>query len=101
DLFLLRPIRPHAPDLHGTAAFGIEVDVLAVGRIFRAVVEPRRRSEARLLASIDWDGVNIEVPVAVAGKRQGLAVRRPAVPVGRPFLGDTRGRAAFDRNGVD
>ncbi len=39
DLFLRGAIGMHAPDLHLTGADGIEVDKLAVGRIFGAVIE--------------------------------------------------------------
>jgi hypothetical protein len=38
NLFLRAAVRFHAPDLHRSAADGIEVDIFAVRRIFRPIV---------------------------------------------------------------
>src|SRR5205823_1072914 len=43
DLLLSASVWSHPPDLHSSASRRVEVDVLAVGRVLRAVVESRRR----------------------------------------------------------
>src|ERR1041385_9243603 len=39
DLFLLRAVGFHSPDLHTPGAFGIEIEPVAVRRVVRAVIE--------------------------------------------------------------
>src|SRR5262249_13857267 len=76
-------------------------DELTIGRIFRPIVQSPGRRQARLRAALDGDGVDVELPVALAAESQRLAVGRPAVPVRRSFRCDEPGRSAGDRQRVD
>src|SRR6266404_7390125 len=51
DLLLSGPVGPHAPDLHPSAAHRVEVDVLAIGRVFRPIVQSRSGCKADLVAT--------------------------------------------------
>src|SRR5207302_8448456 len=83
DLFLLTAVGFHPPDLHRAAPFRVEVDVLAVGRVVRAVVQTGRCGELLFVPTLDRDGVDVELAVSFAAKGERLAIRRPAMPVGR------------------
>ena len=96
-LFLVTAIRLHSPDLHVSGALGVEINVSAVGRVLGAVVESGSSGQAGFLAACSGDGVYVEVVAALAGKGQGLSVRRPAVPVGGRVGGDEAGRSAGRR----
>src|SRR5262249_12890496 len=98
---LLGAVGLHAPDLHQAAAHRVEVDVTAVGRIVRAIVQPRGGGQAALRPTLGGDGVDVEVAPAVGAVGQRLPVGRPAVPVGRGQGRDQARRAAGDRNQVD
>src|SRR3984893_11329123 len=80
NLLLLAAIGLHAPDLHMSGAFGVEVDVVAVRRVFGAVIQAFGRGQARLFAARYGDRVNIKVAIALADKGERLAVGRPTSP---------------------
>src|ERR1017187_567866 len=101
NLFLSAAISLHAPDLHVAGAFGVEVNVFAVGRIFGAVVEAGSGGEASLAAAGDRDGIDVELAIALADESQRLPVRRPAVPIRGKIGREGGSRAAADRNDVD
>src|SRR5258708_37072094 len=69
-LLLPGAIRAHPPDLHLPGALGVEVDILAVWRVLRSVVEALGRRQTSLRAAIDPDRVNIKFAVALPGERQ-------------------------------
>ena len=64
QLLLIAAIRSHAPDLHAPTADRTEVDILAVGCIFRPIVQPNGGCELRFLAPINRNTINIIVAVA-------------------------------------
>ena len=66
DLFLVRAVRLHAPDLHQTGALGIEVNIFPVRRIIRAVIQTRRRRQPRFLPAAGGNGVNVKFPLRSA-----------------------------------
>ena len=101
DLFLFAPIGPHAPDLHVPGALRIKVDVFSVRRIFRAVIQPFGGRQPRFFAARNRDGVDIEIVVALPHERQGLAVRRPPMPVRRGSRSDAARRSSLDRHDVN
>src|SRR5713101_7535302 len=81
DLFLLASIRAHPPDLHVPGAFGVEVNVLAVRRVFRAIVQSLGGRQLFLFAARRRNGVDVELTIPLADESQRLSVRRPAMPV--------------------
>src|ERR1035441_2342186 len=83
DLLLGAAVGVHAPDLHAAAALGVEVDVLAIGRIFGTIVEALGSSEASLFTSAYRDGVDVELAVTLGTVGECLAVGRPTMPIGR------------------
>ena len=91
----------HAPDLHLAGALGVEINILAVGRKFGAVVEAGGGGEALLFAASGGDGVNVELVVALAAEGEGFAIGGPAVPIGRAELGDLARSAAGDGEDVN
>src|SRR5262249_25057242 len=99
--FLLSTISAHSPDLHRPAAFGIEIDELAVRRIIRSIVEARGGGEARLGAARDGNGVDIKFLVALGTVNEGLRVRRPSVPIGWSEGGEAGGYPAGGRHHVN
>src|SRR6267378_4933875 len=101
DLLLPGPVGPHAPDLHPSAAHRVEVDVLAVGRVLRSVVESRHGGEADLVATVDRNLVNIEVAVSLADVHEPTSIGRPSVQVRGPPRGYTFRGAAGCRHRVD
>src|SRR5690242_20610325 len=92
----------HAPNLHGAAALGVEVDELAIRRIFGAVVEAFRGGEARFGTAGSRNRVDVKVAVALADERQCFSVRRPSMPVTwtMPWFGDAFRRATRGRNDI-
>src|SRR5262245_34157139 len=101
DLFLLRTVRFHPPDLHQAGAVGAEINRAAIRRIFRAVIEAGRGREPFFFAAIGGDGVNVELTFSFRAVRECLAVRRPSVPARRTELRDQPRRAAFDGQHVN
>src|SRR5262245_6064572 len=101
DGFLAAAVGMHAPNFHFSGAVGVEVDVFTVGRILRAVVEAGRGGEALFATAGCGDGVDVELAVALGTIRQRLAVRRPAVPIGRREWRDFARLAAGDWQNVD
>ena len=101
DLLGRAAIRMHAPDLHAAATVGIEIDVLAVGGAVRIVANAVASGERVFFAAIDGDGEDVAGAVIGAGKDDGFAVGRPAMPVGIGMLGDEARRAAGEGNDVD
>src|SRR5688500_4324470 len=91
DLLGMAAVGPHAPDLHRARAHGVEVDVLAVGRVLWAIVERAGRREGRLYLRVDVDGPEIAIVAGLAlastGEDELLAVRRPAVEKRVPGFG--------------
>src|SRR5258708_6772777 len=86
DLFLLASIGAHPPDLHVPGAFGVEVNVLSIGRVFRPIIQSLGGSKSRLLAAGSRNRVDIEIAIPLADERQRLPVPRPPMPVPRRFL---------------
>src|SRR3989449_5772650 len=74
DLLLGGPIGSHPPDLHPSAARRVEVDVRAVGRELRSVVQSRRGRQADLIATGDGDLVDVQLAVALARIHQPPAI---------------------------
>ena len=101
DLFLPAAVGMHAPDLHGADALGVEVNVFAIRRILRPIVESLGRSQAGFVSACDWDGVDIEISVSLSYERQRGSIRRPSMPVGRGIFRDPPGRAALDGHHVN
>src|ERR1700722_17065772 len=101
DLLLSAAIGFHPPDLHQAAPDGIEVDILAVGRVFRAVIEAGSNSPPDLFAPFRGDLVHIELAIAFAAEDHVFSVRGPAMEVGRTPRCDLFGYPALDGNGVD
>src|SRR5205807_3887248 len=89
------------PDLHRAGPFRVEVNELSVGRVIRAVVQTGRCGELLFVATLDRDGVDVELAIAFAAKGERLAVRRPAMPVGRAGTGDAARRPALDGQDVN
>src|ERR1019366_5160280 len=83
DLLLGAAVGVHAPDLHAAGALGVEVNVLAIGRIFGTIVEALGSSEARFFTSAHRDDVDVELAIALGTVSKSLAVGRPAMPVRR------------------
>src|SRR5215470_6635669 len=81
--FLSRAVWMHTPDLHGACALRVEIDVLAIWRVVRPVVQAFGRGQANFFSAGGGDGENVEVGVSFTYKGERLAVRRPAVPVRR------------------
>src|SRR2546429_6933020 len=100
DLFLLASIGPHPPDLHVPGALRVEINVFAIRRIFRAIVQSLGSRKLRLLAPGSGNRVDIKFAVPLADERQRFSVRRPPMPVRRRFLRDASGRAAADRHDI-
>lgn len=92
QLFLGCAIGFHSPDLRGAGALGIEIDKLAVGRIFRAVFFFRGVGvvgKLRFVAANRGNGVNVKRAIAPPAEYQRFAVGRPAMNVrGFIALGD-------------
>ena len=51
DLFLATSIRFHPPDLHGSSAVGVEIDVFAIGGELGAIVQTFSAGQADFFAS--------------------------------------------------
>src|SRR5258708_36886029 len=76
DLLLIGAVRLHPPDLHRTAAFGIEINIFAIGGIVRSVVETfGRRQPLFLTVSIGIGCLDIKFPISLRTIRERLAVR--------------------------
>ncbi len=101
NLFLLASVRLHAPDLHPPRALGVEIDELAVRRIFGAVIQSRCGGEADFLPAGYRNRIDIEVAVALPRKRDRLSIRRPSMPVRRRVLGNLPRRSASERRDKD
>src|SRR3984885_8754843 len=102
DLLGTGAIRMHAPDLHIPAAIGIEVNVLAVRRVIRVVVNFGACGEGRLGSTVRGDGVDVSAAALDgAGEENRPAIRRPAMPVGAWILGDESRRSSAGRDDVD
>src|ERR1700688_257674 len=101
EFLLTGAVGVHAPDLHVAGALGVEINIFAVGGIFRSVVETGSGGEAGLVAAGGGDGVDVEVAVAAAGEGELAAIGRPAVPIGRRILRDAARHAAGDWDDVD
>ncbi len=101
ELCLATTVGQHAPDLHQAGADRVEVDVLAVGGIFGAVVEAFGSGEADFVAARDRDRIDVVVAVALGAVDEGFAIGGPAVPIAGDEGGDGGGFAAGDGKGVD
>jgi hypothetical protein len=97
DLFLVRTVRLHPPDLHQAGAVGIEINIFSIRGVFRAVIIAGRGGEPGFFAAGNRDGVNIKLAVALGAIGQRFAVGRPAVPVGRRQRRDLPRRTALNR----
>src|ERR1700678_3130850 len=100
-LLLIAAVGFHPPDLHCAGANRIEINELAVRRVLWAVVQPRGRRQAGLVAAPRGDGIDVEFAAALTAKGQHLAARRPAVPVRRTRLRDKLGRSPRDWQRID
>src|SRR3954462_16039407 len=89
DLFLLRTVGLHPPDMHLAGAIGIEINPFAIGRVVGAVVEAFGGGEPRLRSASRRNSVDVELAIAFAAKRKGFSIGRPAMPIGRRLFGET------------
>src|SRR6266568_7438070 len=78
-LFLIAPVSLHAPNQHMPAALGVEINVLAIGRILGAIVKTFRGRQPSFISACGWNRVDVELVVALANKGEGLAIRRPSM----------------------
>src|SRR6266566_4433969 len=101
NLLLITAVGLHAPDLHVSGALGVEVNVLAVGRILGTIVETHRGGEACFFSARDWNCVDVEFTVALTDKGEGLAIRRPTMPIRRRIFGYAARLASGDRDDVN
>jgi hypothetical protein len=99
--FLVAAIRSHPPNLHVAGSNRVEVNAPAVGREIRPIVETGRIRQALLLSTLDRNGVDIKVPVALGAVSQSLAIRRPAMAVRGAQGRDPPGFAARAGKDVD
>ena|SRR5438477_8775367 len=81
--FLIGAVGMHAPDLHGAGTLRIEIDVLAIWRIVRSVVQAFGRGQANFFSAGSGNAENIEVAISFTDKGERLAIRRPSVPIRR------------------
>src|SRR5260370_7742854 len=88
DLLLFATIRAHPPDLHVPGAFGVEVNVFAVGRVFRPIIQSLGGSKSRLLAAGSWNRVDIEIAIPLADEPPCFPFRRPTFPLPTSFSRD-------------
>ncbi len=88
QLLLLGPVGPHPPDLHGAAANGVEVDVCAIRRVLRSVVESRGIGQADLRATLHRNFVDVVITPTLRGIGKITVVVRPSVQVRRPLVRD-------------
>src|SRR5580693_9828675 len=72
NLLLLASIRAHAPDLHMSGSFGIEVDIFPIWRILRSVVQSLSGGQSHLVAARRRNRIDIEIAVAFSHERQRL-----------------------------
>src|SRR3954453_3389342 len=56
----------HAPDLHAAAPLGIEVDLFAVRRKIRAIIQPRGGGQSNFISAFHRSAVDIEFAVTLA-----------------------------------
>ncbi len=101
DLFLLTPIWLHAPDLHGARAIGVEIDMFAIRRKFRAIVQTFGIGQTDFLPAFCRNFINIKLPVSFGRINQKFAIGRPAVQIRRSLLGDWLRFAPSNRKRVD
>ena len=76
-------VRLHAERLHPPRTFRIEPDEFATAVVFRAVIQPERRRETRLVAAHRRNRVDIVTAVPLGAISERLPVRRNAVEVAR------------------
>ena len=74
DLFLVRAVGLHPPDLHQTGALGIEVNVFSARRIIRAIVQTRASCTS---SATGGNGINVKFPVALGTIRKHFAIGQP------------------------
>src|SRR6266576_270046 len=66
DLLLTAPVRAHPPDLHPSGARRVEVDVFAVGRVLRPIVQTACGGQTDFVATADRNLANVELVVSLA-----------------------------------
>src|ERR1044071_303417 len=101
DLFLLSPIRFHAPNLHRAGALGIVVNESAIGRVVRPIVETSCRSQACFITARGWHGEDIKFTISFGAISQSASVRRPPMPVTWAERRNTPRQTARKRHDVD
>src|SRR5262245_48562781 len=77
NLFLSAAIRLHPPDLHQSRAYRVEVDIIPIWRIFRAIVQAFGRSQASLISATYWNRINIKLAVTLGTICQPLSIWSP------------------------
>lgn len=82
--------------MHSAGAAGIEVDELAVGRIFGTVIVAFPVCQPLFFAAFDGYGVDIKLAVALAAERECSSIGGPAMPVRWRVLSNTTRSAAAE-----
>lgn len=80
-LCLFGAIGLHAPGLHAARTYRIEPDVFAVAVVFRAVVQPERIRESRLVAAGSGNRVDVVFAITFGAVGERFAVGCNAVQV--------------------
>src|SRR6266487_2414180 len=93
DLFLLRAVGFHSPDLHGSGALGIEIDPVAIRGVIRSIIEALGVGQAFLLTPFGRDRIDIEFAFSLGAVREQGIIRRPAMPIARTGCSDLPRRA--------
>lgn len=97
DLGELRAVRFDPPNLHEPRSVAIEVNVLSVRRILRAVIEAVAGGQAFLLATLSRNREDSIAQISLGAVGKSLPIGRPSVPERRGIFGDEPGFATLDR----